>query len=262
MVAFRLGPFTIAFYGIMITSGVIAAIFLSYFEAKRRHLDTDHVLKLVLCVLPLGMIGARLYHVIDLWDYYSQNLIRIFRGDGLGIFGALIGGAIGLIIYTRWQKLRILQWLDIVVPGVILAQAIGRWGNYFNQELYGYPTDLPWGLYIDPQHRVPGFETFTHFHPLFFYEFLWNLLGCVFLLVTGRKLQKRLLNGDIFFLYAIWYGIGRFYLEGLKISVWTVGGVPTARWITGIALAVSIAVMVYRHARRRPKLPDNTAANS
>ena len=262
MVAFRLGPIAIAYYGIMITSGVIAAIFLSYLEAKRRHLDTDHVLRLVLCVLPLGMIGARLYHVIDLWSFYSQHPALIFGGRGLGIFGALIGGAIGLIIYTRWQKLSTLQWLDIVAPGAILAQAIGRWGNYFNQELYGYPTDLPWGIYIDPQYRLPGYESYTHFHPLFFYEFLWNLLGCIILLFTGRKWQKKLLNGDIFFLYVIWYSIGRFYLEGLKIGVWTVGGVPTARWITGIAFVVSAAVIVYRHNRRHPGLLDGNAKKS
>ena len=262
MVAFRFGPFTIAYYGIMITTGVIAATFLSYQEAKRRGLDPEHVLKLVLVVLPLGIIGARLYHVIDLWPYYSQHPALIFGGAGLGIFGALIGGVIGLLIYTRWQKLSTIQWLDIVAPGIILAQAIGRWGNFFNQELYGYPTDLPWGIYIDPIHRASGYENFTRFHPLFFYEFIWNLLGCIFLLVIGRRLPKRLLNGDIFCLYAIWYSIGRFYLEGLKIGVWTAGGVPMARWITGTALIISTVVIVYRHNRHRPELSDSADKKS
>jgi phosphatidylglycerol:prolipoprotein diacylglycerol transferase len=253
MVAIQLGPFTIAYYGIMIMSGVIAATALSYFEARRRHIDTGHVYNLLLFVLPMGFIGARLYHVIDQWSFYSQHPAAVFGGAGLGIFGAVAGGAIGLIIYTKWQKLSALQWLDIVAPGVILAQAIGRWGNYFNQELYGYPTNLPWGIYIDPAHRLPGYEVYTHFHPLFFYEFLWNLLGCVILLFTGRKWQKRLLNGDIFILYVVWYSIGRFFLEGLKIGVWTAGGIPMARWITGITLAVSIAVMIYRHYWHRPE---------
>ncbi|OGO22317.1 MAG: prolipoprotein diacylglyceryl transferase [Chloroflexi bacterium RBG_16_51_9] len=257
MIAFRLGPFSIAWYGIMITTGVIAATFLSYREAKRRGLDPEHVLRLVLFVLPLGMIGARIYHVIDLWSYYSQHPAQIFGGSGLGIFGAVLGGVIGLMIYTRWQKLSTLQWLDIVAPGMILAQAIGRWGNFFNQELYGYPTDLPWGLYIDPVHRVAGYENFERFHPLFFYEFTWNLLGCILLLLIGRKLQKRLLNGDIFCLYVIWYSIGRFYLEGLKIGVWELGGIPTARWITAIALIVSTAIIIYRHNRRRTKVSDS-----
>ena len=257
MIAFRLGPFSIAWYGIMITTGVIAATFLSYREAKRRGLDPEHVLRLVLFVLPLGMIGARIYHVIDLWSYYSQHPAQIFGGSGLGIFGAVLGGVIGLMIYTRWQKLSVLQWLDIVAPGMILAQAIGRWGNFFNQELYGYPTDLPWGLYIDPVHRAAGYEGFERFHPLFFYEFSWNLLGCILLLLIGRKLQKRLLNGDIFCLYVIWYSIGRFYLEGLKIGVWELGGIPTARWITAIAMVVSTAIIIYRHNRRRAKVSDS-----
>jgi phosphatidylglycerol:prolipoprotein diacylglycerol transferase len=148
--------------------------------------------------------------------------------------------------------------LDILAPGVILAQAIGRWGNFFNQELYGYPTDLPWGIYIDPLHRLPGYETVSHFHPLFFYEFAWNLLGAIFLLVVGRRFNKRLLKGDIFCMYAIWYSIGRFYLEGLKIEVWVFDGIPMARWITGAALIVAIAIIAFRHLRRRSRPEDES----
>lgn len=123
-------------------------------------------------------------------------------------------------------------------------------GNFFNQELYGYPTNLPWGIFIDAPHRLPGFENYTHFHPLFLYEFLWNLTGCVLLLLAGRKWQKSLFNGDIFLMYVIYYSIGRFYLEGLKLDVWTIEGIPTARWITGTAFAVSTAILIYRHRRR------------
>jgi len=155
------------------------------------------------------------------------------------------------MIYTQLKKQSTLHWLDTFAPGTILGQAIGRWGNYFNQELYGYPTNLPWGLYIDPEHRLEGYESYAHFHPLFFYEFLWNLTCCGLLLFIARKWQKRLLNGDIFFLYIIFYSIGRFYLEGLKINVWAISGIPTARWITGAAIVILIAVMVYRHYRRR-----------
>jgi phosphatidylglycerol:prolipoprotein diacylglycerol transferase len=251
MVAFHIGPLSIAYYGIMITLGVIAAVTVAYLEARRYGDDTRHVYNLVLVVLPLGAIGARMYHVIDQWSYYSQHPAQIFGGAGLGIFGAVIGGAIGVIIYTRWKNLSTLHWLDIAAPGVILAQAIGRWGNYFNQELYGYPTTLPWGIYIDPAHRLPGYEGYSYFHPLFFYEFTWDLLGCVFLLFAGRKWRGRLLNGDIFFLYAIWYGLGRFYLEGLKINVWTLGGVPTARWISGFAIVAAALIIFIRHRRRK-----------
>jgi phosphatidylglycerol:prolipoprotein diacylglycerol transferase len=148
-----------------------------------------------------------------------------------------------------------LHWLDIVAPGLILAQAIGRWGNFFNQELYGNPTNLPWGIFIDPAHRLPGYENYTHFHPLFFYEFLWDATGCVVLLLISRKWQKSLLKGDIFLMYVIYYSIGRFYLEGLKLNVWTIEGIPTARWITSIAILVSMAILSYRH-RHQPATPS------
>jgi phosphatidylglycerol:prolipoprotein diacylglycerol transferase len=249
-VAFQIGDISVNFYGILIAIGVLAAIGIALIEAKRRSETTTHVVNLALIVIPLGAIGARLYHVVDKWDYYIQNPELIIGGQGLGIFGAIIGGAIGLIIYTRWKKLSTFRWLDIVAPGLVLAQAIGRWGNFFNQELYGYPTDLPWGIYIDPFHRLPGYESFSHFHPLFLYESLWNLLGFTALMIVGRKIYSRLHDGDIFFLYVIHYSIGRFFLEGLKINVWTLGGIPTARWITGIAIIAAITVIIFRHYKR------------
>jgi len=252
---FQIGPITIGWYGIMITLGVIAAITISVIEAKRRGQSTEHILNMALFILPLGIIGARLYHVIDEWSFYSQNLTLIIGGRGLGIFGAIAGGAIGILIYTKWKRLSTLSWLDIVAPGLILAQAIGRWGNFFNQELYGYPTDLPWAIYIDPAHRLAGYESFSHFHPLFLYESVWNALGCILLLVAGRKLKSHLLHGDIFLMYVIYYSLGRFFLEGLKIDVWTVSGIPTARWISGIAIVISIGVMVYRRYLAYHKIP-------
>ncbi|MFQ5996223.1 MAG: prolipoprotein diacylglyceryl transferase [Dehalococcoidales bacterium] len=248
-IAFYLGPFAIHWYGILIALAVIATLIVAIIEAKRRSEAWEHVLNAALLVIPLGIIGARLYHVIDQWDFYRQNLTLIFGGAGLGIFGAIIGGAIGLLIYTKWKRLSTLRWMDIVAPGLILAQAIGRWGNFFNQELYGYPTDLPWAIYIDPAHRLPGYEAFSHFHPLFLYESLWNFLGFILLMLLGRRLKHRLLDGDIFFFYAVYYSVGRLFLENLKIDVWTIAGIPTAQWISGIAIIASIAVMVYRRYR-------------
>jgi phosphatidylglycerol:prolipoprotein diacylglycerol transferase len=206
---------------------------------------------MALIVIPLGVIGARLYHVIDQWGYYSQHPASIIGFAGLGIYGAVIGGAIGVIIYTKWRKISTLRWLDIIAPGLILAQAIGRWGNFFNQELYGYPTDLPWAIYIDPVHRLPGYEAYSHFHPLFFYEFIWDLTGFILLMIIGRKLNNKLFNGDLFLSYVVYYGIGRFILEGLKIDVWTIAGLPTARWISGIGVIGSLAVIFYRHYHRK-----------
>lgn len=248
-IAFYLGALAIHWYGILIVLAIIAAIGIASIEAKRRGQSLDHVYNLALVIIPLGAIGARLYHVIDLWDFYSQNPAQIIGGQGLGIFGAIIGGAIGLILYTRWRRLSTLRWLDIVAPGLLLAQAIGRWGNFFNQELYGYPTDLPWAIYIDPNHRLPGYESFSHFHPLFLYEFLWNLLGFFILMILGRRYQNRLMDGDVFLLYIVYYSVGRFFLEGMKIDVWTIAGMPTARWICSVAIIASITVMVYRRYR-------------
>jgi phosphatidylglycerol:prolipoprotein diacylglycerol transferase len=147
--------------------------------------------------------------------------------------------------------LNTLRWMDIVAPGLILAQAIGRWGNFFNQELYGYPTDLPWAVYIDPAHRLPGYASFSHFHPLFAYESFWNFLGFVLLMVVARKLKSRLMDGDIFFLYAIHYSVGRFFLEGLKLDVWTIAGFPTARWISIVTIVALASLMIYRRYRQR-----------
>ena len=197
----------------------------------------------------MGIIGARLYHVIDHWSYYSQNLPAIFGGQGLGIFGAVIGGAIGVLIYAYWKKLRPLRWMDIIAPGLILAQAIGRWGNFFNQELYGYPTDLPWGIFIDPVNRVSGYEAYTHFHPLFLYESLWNLVGFGILLFISLKYGKKLLDGEITMGYIMYYSVGRFILEGMKIDVWLIAGVPTARWITGIAFFIALGIILYRRLK-------------
>jgi phosphatidylglycerol:prolipoprotein diacylglycerol transferase len=181
-----------------------------------------------------------------------QNPHLILGTQGLGIFGAVIGGAIGLIVYTRLRHLSTLRWMDIVAPGLILAQAFGRWGNYFNQELYGYPTDLPWAIYIEPANRLPELAQYEYFHPLFFYEFLWNLIGAVALLALARRLRNWLRDGDIFLFYLFWYGVGRFGLEGLKPDVWTLGGFPTARWITAFAVVISLALLVYRHRCRKP----------
>lgn len=249
--SFELGPFTIHLYGLMLALGALAAVAVAYIEAKRRGEDPEQLFNMALIVIPLGVVGARAYHVIDRWGFYSANPSQIIGGEGLGIFGAVAGGALGVIIYTAWKGLSTLRWCDILAPGLILAQSIGRWGNYFNQELYGYPTDLPWGIPISPENRLPGFEEFTHFHPMFFYESSLNLLGFIALITAGRKFKDRLKDGDIMLMYFIWYGVVRFFLEGFKPEVWTLGGVPTARWIAGAAVVIGVTLFWYRHRRTK-----------
>ncbi|HEY7451783.1 MAG TPA: prolipoprotein diacylglyceryl transferase, partial [Candidatus Limnocylindria bacterium] len=202
-------------------------------------------------------IGSRVYHVIHEWELYSQNpalIPQVWLG-GLGIPGGVAGGMIALALYTRVQHLRFWRWLDIAAPAMLLAQAIGRFGNFVNQELYGPPTDLPWGIPIDAAHRVPPWTDLdqypvegTRFHPLFLYESLLNLLGVVVLLFIGRRYARRLYDGDIAMMYFIWYGSVRTLLEGFRTGNWLIGGVPTAVIIGITVVVIGVVVIVVRHA--------------
>jgi phosphatidylglycerol:prolipoprotein diacylglycerol transferase len=204
-----------------------------------------------------GLIGSRVYHVIHEWELYSQNpalIPQVWLG-GLGIPGGVAGGMIALALYTRVQHLRFWRWLDIAAPAMLLAQAIGRFGNFVNQELYGPPTDLPWGIPIDAAHRVPPWTDLdqypvegTRFHPLFLYESLLNLLGVFVLLFIGRRYARRLYDGDIAMMYFIWYGSVRTLLEGFRTGNWLIGGVPTAVIIGITVVVIGVVVIVVRHA--------------
>ncbi|HID87318.1 MAG TPA: prolipoprotein diacylglyceryl transferase [Anaerolineae bacterium] len=263
-IAFRIGPLTIYWYGLLITVGVLAGGYVATLEARRRGQNADHVWNgLILCLI-FGLIGARLYHVISSpaggvgWSYYRQHpldIIAFWKGGlrGLGIYGAIVGGIAAVYLYARLNRLDVLTWLDIGAPGLILGQAIGRWGNFFNQELYGYPTDLPWGIPIDPAYRLEQFRSLppdARFHPTFFYEFLWNLLVFAVLMAVGRRYADRLLRGDIILLYAILYPLGRFFIEYQRPDAWTVGGVAVAQLLAVVSIVLSGAIMAYRHRRR------------
>jgi phosphatidylglycerol:prolipoprotein diacylglycerol transferase len=181
---------------------------------------------------------------------HPLDMINI-RNGGLGIPGAVIGGAIALWFYCRNKKLSFPVWLDITAPGVALAQAIGRWGNFFNQELYGIPTNLPWKIYIDPQHRVTGYENFSYFTPLFLYESLWNLVNMAILLWLGRRFEKWLKSGDLFCIYVIMYAIGRFFLEFLRLDASRVGGINFNQTFMVIIAIVSGVLFFLNHRLRR-----------
>jgi phosphatidylglycerol:prolipoprotein diacylglycerol transferase len=250
-IAFRIGPLSVAWYGIIIVCASLAAVFIAEREAKRRGDDPEHVWNAFLLCLLLGVVGARLYHVISSLEYYIQNPIQILntRAGGLGIIGAVIGGIVALWIYTRRAKLSFLHWADIAAPGLILAQAIGRWANYINQELYGYPTDLPWGIYIEPAYRLPGFENYERFHPTFLYESLWNLIGFVLLMYLARRLAAWLRDGDLLLMYGIYYPVGRFLVEFQRPDAWKIGGIATAQWISLASAIFCTAILIYRHRR-------------
>jgi phosphatidylglycerol:prolipoprotein diacylglycerol transferase len=264
-VAFRL-PFIglpIYWYGIITVFCILIGCFVATIEAKRRGQNPDHVWNGLILVIIFGVIGARLYHVISSpqglmrgFDYYLQHPVEIFmiRQGGLGIFGAIAGGVLAVFVYARWQKLNFPTWLDIAAPGLALGQAIGRWGNFFNQELYGYPTTVPWGIPIDQRFRLPQYANLpesTRFHPTFLYESIWNLVVFLILMYVARRFGERMLTGDLFLLYCVLYPLGRFFVEFQRPDAWMMGPLAAAQVISLVIMAAAIALVVYRH-RRRP----------
>jgi phosphatidylglycerol:prolipoprotein diacylglycerol transferase len=180
------------------------------------------------------------------------DALAVWKG-GLGIPGAVIGGIIVLYFYARRYKLNFAEWTDIVAPSLALGQAIGRWGNFFNQELYGAPTDLPWKLSIDPAHRLPNYESVEYYHPLFLYESLWNLGNMFLLLWISRRYADRLKDGDLFLIYLIVYPVGRFLLDFLRLDASLVGGININQTVMAVVAVLAAAALLWRH-RRNPRL--------
>jgi len=263
---FYIGPLKIYFYGIIIMLGVLAAVGIAVREAKRRGQDSEIVWDMIPWLLMMGIIGARLWHVFTPSrsmgvgpEYYFSHPLEILntRQGGLGISGAVIGGVIALIIYTKRKKLSFLTWADISAPGLALAQAIGRWGNFVNQELYGPPSTLPWAIFIDKAHRLPGYEEFSTFHPMFLYESLWSIFNLFLLLFLGRTYQTKLKPGDLFWVYLIIYPVGRFLLEYIRLDPSLIGGV-NANQITMAVVAVFGALMlVFNRVRKNQPADDD-----
>ena len=177
--------------------------------------------------------------------YYVQHpleMLAVWNG-GLGIYGAIIGGILGLLAYTRHKHYPLLAWIDLAVPGVLVGQAIGRWGNFVNHELYGAPTTLPWAVEIPPQNRLPGYEQYATFHPLFLYESLWNLLWLGLILWIERRYHDRLRRGDLLLLYMTCYGITRFTLDFVRLDSNGIGPLTTAQWVS-LLIAIAAAVLL------------------
>jgi phosphatidylglycerol:prolipoprotein diacylglycerol transferase len=263
-IAFTIGPVSVYWYGIIIVCAAMVGAGVATVEARRRGLDPDEVWNGLIVTLILGIIGARLYHVFSSprggsvgWSYYRQNPIAIFKiwEGGLGIYGAIVGGVLGVLIYCWIRKFSPLEWLDVGAPGLAVAQVIGRWGNFINQELYGPPTDLPWGITIPLDNRYPehyGLPPDTRFHPVFLYESLWSLLGFALLMWIGRRFKDRLRKGDIFLLYLVWYPLGRFFVEFLRPDAWMMGPLAAAQVFALIAAGLAILGIIYLHRRPLP----------
>jgi len=255
----QIGPLLIRYYALIIMLGVIAAAWLASVEAKRRGQKTDYIWDALPWVVIGGIVGARIWHILTppasmvaqgiTTKYYLTHpldAIAIWKG-GVGIPGGVIGGALALLIYTKRTKMKFLEWADIIVPGLALAQAIGRWGNFINQEVYGAPSTLPWAITIEPAYRLPEYANQATYHPLFLYESLLNLLNMGILLLAGRKFKDKLKDGDIFLLYLIIYPVIRFGLEFLRLDPSPVAGFNINQTLMGVVAIVSIIILVLKH---------------
>jgi phosphatidylglycerol---prolipoprotein diacylglyceryl transferase len=275
-VAFHLGPLPVHWYGLCYLVGLVGGYLLMTREARRRGLDPRVVDRGFVVVTVAGLAGARLYHVVDQWDRYSADPLAIVLPPyaGLGVFGAIIGGGLALVVALRLWGQSFWHWADVIAPGLFVVQAVARWGNFFNQELYGPPTDLPWGIVIGCAHRVEQWpcaaypEATTGFQPLFLYESLSGALGAVVLLRVARRWGARMRPGDLFLAWVVWYSVVRFGLETLRVGNWTVGGVPTAMIVAAVLTVGALAVLVWRHRPAAgvdrwgdPPAPDGAAAH-
>lgn len=273
--AFEIGTIVVHWYGLLIVVGMLVGGLVATLEAKRCGEDPEHVWHGLIWCIVFGFLGARLYHIFSSpadgtggFRAYVEDPIAIFRvwDGGLGIIGAVAGGIVGLLLYTRRHDLSAWRWLDIATPGLVLAQAIGRWANFINQELYGPPTKLPWGLSIGAEHRIPRYSDLARysadtirFHPTFLYESLWSLAVFAFLMWAGRRWKDRLHDGDVFLVYLVLYGLGRLWIEQFfRPDAWTLdNGLAVAALISLVVVLVAGLLLLVRHTERKSALPEN-----
>lgn len=239
--------------------GALAAAWLASRLSKKRGLDEEMIWDAMPWLLIAGIIGARIWHILTppasmvamglTTKYYLTHpmaMLAIWNG-GLGIPGAVMGGVLAMYWYARRHKVNFATFLDVVAPGLILAQAIGRWGNFINQELYGAPSELPWAITIAPPYRLPAYANVARYHPLFLYESLLNLAIMGILLWVGSRFKDHLKNGDIFLLYLVLYPLVRFFLEFLRLDPSNVGGLNANQTLMAVIAVVSAVVLFMRH---------------
>jgi phosphatidylglycerol:prolipoprotein diacylglycerol transferase len=232
-IAFTIFGYDIMWYGVLISSAMVLAVIIMYIRAESHGIDKERILDVVIFAIPAGVIGARLYYVFSNWNFYQGDIYKIIdiRSGGLAIHGGLIAGFLVAVLLFRHYKIRPLNGLDLAIPTVALAQSIGRWGNYFNQEAYGSPTNLPWAINIDG----------VMVHPTFLYESIW----CLFLFFFLSYLDKnRRFEGQIFLLYGILYSAERFFVEALRTDSLMVGSFKTAQLVS-ILVFISFSITYY-----------------
>lgn len=265
-VIFELGPITLRWYGVLIATALLLGILLAQRLARRRGIDPERIDELAIWLVLGALPGARLYYVLFEWDRYADRpleALAIWQG-GIAIHGAILGGAIATLLFARRYRLSFWQLADVVAPSLVLGQAIGRWGNFFNSEAFGRPTDLPWRLYIPPAQRPPGLADAAYYHPTFLYESLWNLgvLGLVlWLFFWGLRHPDRLKPGTIFLVYFAAYSLGRFWIEGLRLDSLMLGPLKIAQVVSLAGIALGAIGLLWLYRLKRP-LPDVVTAES
>lgn len=265
---FQLGPFSLRWYGLLIAIAVLLGLLLATRLGKRRGIEPGVIADLLPILVLAAVVGARLYYVVFEWRQYQLNwldALAIWRG-GIAIHGALLGGTIAVVLYARWRRLRFWNLLDVLLPSVALGQAIGRWGNFFNSEAFGLPTDLPWKLTIPYANRPVEFLDQSSFHPTFLYESLWNVGVLILLLVLFRRGcngSLRLPEGALSCCYLLTYSTGRLWIEGLRIDPLCLAGTPPfcdgglrmAQLVSLLLMAAGGFGLYWLYGRHRP-LPD------
>ena len=242
---FHVGGLAPRWYGVLLAAGILIAILVTRRQLALRGWDPALAGEVAIWAVPCGVVGARLYHVVTDWSAFSGHLgdIPLIKQGGLGIYGAILGGALGAAIGARRAGVPLLVILDCTAPGTALAQAIGRFGNYANQELFGGPTNLPWGLEIDPAHRPAQYLDDPTFHPTFLYEAIWNLIVMAVLLRVARR-WRRQAPGYVLALYLALYSLGRFFVEGLRVDpAHEIGPLRLNQVVAAVVFAVSLAAL-------------------
>jgi len=267
-VLISIGGFEIYWYSILITLGLLGAVLFAWFHAKKLGVDRDNLLDCAIVGIIGGIVGARLFYILFSSDlkYYLEDPVRIIRirDGGLAIYGGVIGGlGLGALV-AKIRKTKILPVLDLAAMGFLIGQAVGRWGNFFNQEAFGTNTDAPWGMLLSKERQqalyfemsgIPGFSLAEPVHPCFLYESLWCLLGFGLLFLVMKKFRK--FDGQLLFMYMGWYGLGRVFIEGLRTdSLMLTENIRVSQFLSGLLIAASAALLIIGFVRAKNKKKD------
>jgi phosphatidylglycerol---prolipoprotein diacylglyceryl transferase len=265
-ILFEWDQVVLRWYGFLIASAVLIGVTLSQKLAELRRVDPDLISDLAIVLVLAAIPSARLYYVIFQWQDYAANplkVIAIWEG-GIAIHGAILGGIIAALIFSKIKRVSFWQMADLVAPSLILGQAIGRWGNFFNSEAFGSPTDVPWKLYIPPERRPPGLSTVEYYHPTFLYESIWNLGVFVLLMfLFSRDLRRlpKLKVGTLALVYLIGYGAGRIWIEGLRTDSLMFGPIRMAQFVSLVGIAIGILGLIWLYGLQR-SLPDTVSSDT